>query len=83
MNNLKVALMQLLPEDNLSGNLDKGIEYCKRAKQMGADIALFPEMWSCGYTIPQNNDKLNNLAINSDDEFVLTFKKLAKELDMA
>lgn len=83
MNNLKVALMQLLPEDNLSGNLNKGIEYCKRAKQMGADIALFPEMWSCGYTIPQNNDKLNNLAINSDDEFVLTFKKLAKELDMA
>lgn len=83
MNNLKVALMQLLPEDNLSGNLDKGIEYCKRAKQMGADIALFPEMWSCGYTIPQDNDKLNNLAINSDDEFILTFKKLAKELDMA
>ena len=48
MNNLKVALMQLLPEDNLSGNLDKGIEYCKRAKQMGADIALFRK---CGLVV--------------------------------
>lgn len=83
MNSLKVALMQLLPEDNLAGNLEKGIDYCKRAKQMGADIALFPEMWSCGYNIPQDNNELNNLSISSDSEFILAFKNLAKELEMA
>lgn len=83
MNSLKVALMQLLPECNLSGKLEKGIEYCKRAKQMGADIALFPEMWSCGYNIPQNKDELDNLSISSDSEFILAFKNLAKNLDMA
>lgn len=83
MNNLKVALMQLLPEDNLAGNLEKGIECCRRAKQMGADIALFPEMWSCGYNIPQDNEKLSNLSISSDSDFISAFKNLAKELDMA
>lgn len=83
MNSLKVALMQLLPEDNLADNLEKGIEYCRRAKQMGADIALFPEMWSCGYNIPQDNEKLSNLSISSDSDFISAFKNLAKELDMA
>lgn len=83
MNSLKVALMQLLPENNLKGNLNKGIEYCRMAKKMGADIALFPEMWSCGYNIPDNASRLNDLAITSDSSFVLSFQSLAKELEMA
>ncbi len=83
MNNLKVALMQLIPEDSLSGNLDKGMEYCRRAKKMGADIALFPEMWSCGYNIPQDYKKLNDLSISVDSDFIYSFQSLAKELEMA
>lgn len=43
MNNFKVALLQLLPEKNIDDNLKKGIEYCKIAKEKGADIALLPE----------------------------------------
>jgi len=31
-------------------NLAKGVEFCRRAKAMGADLALFPEMWNVGYT---------------------------------
>ena len=46
--NLKVALLQIAPENTLEQNLKKGLEYCGKAKQMNADIALFPEMWSTG-----------------------------------
>jgi predicted amidohydrolase len=31
-------------------NRIKGEAFCRQAGQMGADIALFPEMWSIGYT---------------------------------
>lgn len=44
MNSLKVALLQILPEENISMNLEKGIYSCKEAKKLGADIALFPEI---------------------------------------
>ena len=81
--NLKVALLQIAPENTLEQNLKKGLEYCGKAKQMNADIALFPEMWSTGYTIPENIDELKKLAVTADSEFVKSFGQLAKELDMA
>ena len=51
MDQLKIALLQISPCGSLEGNLEKGIKFCRQAKKMGADIALFPEMWSCGYDI--------------------------------
>lgn len=81
--NLKVALLQIAPENTLEQNLKKGLEYCRKAKQMNADIALFPEMWSTGYTIPENIDELKKLAVTADSEFVKSFGQLAKELNMA
>ncbi len=44
----RIALLQLLPENSLEGQLEKEIAACRRAKEMGADLALFPEMWSDG-----------------------------------
>ena len=35
-------------------NIFNGIKACREAKANGADIALFPEMWSSGYTFPHN-----------------------------
>ena len=81
--NLKVALLQLLPKNTLEENLQKGVQHCKKAKEMGADIALFPEMWSVGYNIPENIDELKASAISADSEFMRSFAALAKELDMA
>lgn len=75
-----VALLQLLPEKSLEENKVKGIEACRKAKQMGADIAVFPEMWSIGY---DPNKLSNDFAVSPDDGFVKTFGELAKELDMA
>lgn len=83
MKNLKVALLQLMPEKTIEGNLKKGTEYSKKAKEMGADIALFPEMWSIGYSIPDSVDALNLSAVSVTDEFVNSFGELAKELNMA
>lgn len=83
MNNLKVALLQLLPEETLEGNLQKGLKYCKKAKKMGADIALFPEMWSTGYCIPTDGEELKANAVSGESKFVRAFGRLARELDMA
>jgi predicted amidohydrolase len=81
--NLKVALLQIMPEDSLEGNLQKGLEYCRKSKEMGADIVLFPEMWSVGYNIAEDIDELKTSAISSDSTFVNSFGKLAKDLNMA
>ena len=83
MNHLKVALMQLLPENSIDGNLKKGLEACKKAKAMGADLALFPEMWSIGYNIPNDIEEMKAIAVGVDSAFVRSFEELAKELNMA
>lgn len=48
---LTVALLQLSPPGpDWRANLVTGAAACRRARAIGADIALFPEMWSNGYT---------------------------------
>ncbi len=81
--NLKIALLQLLPGDSLEDQFQIGKTACEKAKNMRADIALFPEMWSDGYAIPQNAAAINELSIPSDSAFVHGFSKLAAELQMA
>ena len=81
--NLRIALLQLLPGGNLNEQLIKGKDACLKAKEMGADIALFPEMWSDGYFLPQEEGAVDELAIAADSEFVCSFSTLAKELQMA
>ncbi len=83
-NLLKIALLQIAPCETLNGNLEKGIRYCEKAKEMGADIALFPEMWSNGYHIYNRPvDVWKAEAISIDGDFVNTFGHLAGELKMA
>ncbi|MBR4288189.1 MAG: carbon-nitrogen hydrolase family protein [Clostridia bacterium] len=83
-NHLKIAFLQIAPCGTLEKNLEKGIAACKKAKEMGADIALFPEMWSCGYDIYDRSPEVwKQDAISSDSDFVKTFRDLAKKLSMA
>lgn len=84
MNELHIALLQIAPYNSLEENLEKGIRYCTAAKEGGADIALFPEMWSNGYNIygrPVEEWKAE--AVAADGAFVRAFGSLAKTLDMA
>lgn len=84
MKKLRIALLQIAPEGSLSANLQKGIAYCRKAKERSADIALFPEMYSCGYDIYSRPPKEWVCeAISLDNDFVSAFAKLSKELDMA
>lgn len=88
MESLKVALLQLKPAGTLEGNLKKGAEACRKAAAMGADIALFPEMWSNGYGIPSKwgppvPENWKDEAVPADGEYGNTFAALAKELNMA
>ena len=76
---MKIALLQILPAGSLDGNREKGVEACRKAKALGADIALFPEMWSNGYDIPEDAEALQRAAVPADGEFVSEFGKLAAE----
>lgn len=80
---LKIALLQLLPGKTLEEQLQLGIAACERAKALGADIALFPEMWSCGYSIPRDKEKLESLALTAQSSFICNFAALAARLEMA
>ena len=81
--NLKIAFLQLLPGGSLEKQLRKGISACEEAKNLGADIALFPEMWSDGYYFPQDEETLSGLSITADSDFIENFRKLAAKLQMA
>ena len=84
MERLKIALLQISPCGSLDNNLEKGIQSCRQAKKMEADIALFPEMWSCGYDIYSRTAyKWMKDAIPADSAFVESFRYLARELNMA
>lgn len=84
MLNLKIALLQLTPCATLEANLQKGIDACQKARSLGADIALFPEMWSNGYNIYNRPvSEWTAEAIPADSEYVHAFGNLARELDMA
>ena len=83
MNEFRVAMLQLMPEPTLEGNLRKGLDACAKAKEMGADLALFPEMWSTGYRIPEDLTQLQAAAVCADGDFVRAFASRARELCMA
>jgi predicted amidohydrolase len=85
---IKIALLQMMPSaTDLSANQSKGEAFCRSAAAMGADIALFPEMWNIGYT-PCPSDAEGRaawraLALTQPGEYVTRFRDLARELDLA
>ena len=76
---IKIAFVQLLPGINLDENLAIGKKACVEAKEKGSDIALFPEMWSDGYYLPQDEKEVNSLAISKDNDFINGFRGLARD----
>ncbi len=94
MKTLKVALIQksALP-NHPQRNLHLGIQYIKEAKVLGADLVLFPEMWSHSYSPPFKGAFDNpydpaheterkswlNSAISQHDDYLKEFGRAAKE----
>jgi N-carbamoylputrescine amidase len=89
MGTLRIALLQMTANGtDQDANLLKGLAFCRRAKALGADIALFPEMWNIGYTPydaaePGTREAWQARAVGADSEFVCRFRELARELGIA
>jgi N-carbamoylputrescine amidase len=82
---LQVALLQLVGCGyDRSASLARGQAACRAAAAAGADLALFPELWSTGYAfIDGAVGRWRAQAIARDDPWVLAFSCLAEELGMA
>jgi predicted amidohydrolase len=84
---LRLALLQLKAEETQAESLRRGLDACRDARAQGADIALFPEMWSIGYAIvedPEGGDRhFREPAISMDDAYIGEFQFAARRLKMA
>ncbi len=83
----KVALLQIAPDvHDPSKNLAKGLQYCREAKRLGADLAVFPELWSIGAKPCPAGARGQRLwmrsAIGRNGDFFRGFAALAQELGM-
>ena len=89
MSKLNVALLQLFSSGyGQDANQFKGEQFCRQARELGADIALFPEMWNIGYQLPDPSqpgqvELWQRHAIDRAGAFVGSFRQLARELDLA
>jgi predicted amidohydrolase len=88
MSSLRVALLQpRSPGPDPHRALREGERACREAAGLGADVALFPEMWQVGYApCPADDagrDAWSALATETDGPFVGRFREVAAELDMA
>jgi predicted amidohydrolase len=88
MSLVRVALLQMTAcGSDQDANGAKGEAFCRRARERGADIALFPEMWNIGYSpCPSDGDgrtRWQAQAIGPEDDFIARFRELAKELQLA
>jgi predicted amidohydrolase len=88
MKMLKIALLQLSPQADAHAAMARGLEACEQAAKAGADIALFPEMWSNGYaTFDYRNVAAGGTwmagAVRSDSPFVNAFQNAARRLKLA
>ena len=85
---LKVGLLQLTSKGlDQKKNMVKGEEFCRIAKRMDVDIALFPEMWNIGYNLidpkeEKAKEKLLQYAIERDSWFTGYYRKLASKLEI-
>jgi len=83
----RVALLQLSPfGDDQGKNLAKGVRACCEAKALGADLAVFPELWSIGATLcpldPEGRRRWIASAIDQKSSLFQTFATLARDQEM-
>jgi predicted amidohydrolase len=82
---LRIALLQLVGCGyDRQASLARGEAACRAAADAGADIALFPELWSTGYAfIDGDLTRWRAQEIAREDQWVHAFSGLATELHMA
>jgi predicted amidohydrolase len=84
MASLTVALLQLRsPGCDPGAAWREGERACREAARLGADLALFPELWQVGYELGEGGGRLRELATDGGGPFVFRFAQLAAELGIA
>jgi predicted amidohydrolase len=78
----------MIEDGSKEDNQRKAMEYCRQARKAGADIALMAEMWNMGYRsfdpkVEGAKEAFYNLAQPTTGEWVHSFSRLARELNMA
>lgn len=72
---LKISLAQIeVKTADPQVNLEKTKLYCKKAKEQGSDLIVFPEMWTVGFNWDYNRDHANE-----HGETLEEVKKIATE----
>lgn len=91
---MRLALLQPVSHGaDREANLLGGVEACREVKNRDADLALFPEMWSIGYTFPKQSlqdpaplldpSEFAGIAEPAEAAWVGAYRELAAELEMA
>jgi len=82
---LRIALLQLAGSGyDREASLARGLAACRRAAAAGADVVLFPELWSTGCFFSDGDlGRWRAQAIARDDPWVVAHADLAAELGMA
>jgi N-carbamoylputrescine amidase len=82
---VRIALLQLAGFGyDRDASLERGLSACRRAAAAGADVALFPELWSTGYSFADGDlGRWRAQAMACDDPWILAHADLAAELGMA
>ena len=82
--NFNVAMLQIAAvRDDQDKNLARGVEACLEAKELGADLVLFPELWDIGASPapldPEGRRTWIASAIDRKSSFFQTFASLARD----
>jgi N-carbamoylputrescine amidase len=82
-----VALLQISPVGaNSDENLEKGITAVRKAKELGGDVAVFPELWSIGCTPcpldARGKKRWEQSALDQRSRFFQEFQNTARNLSI-
>ena len=83
---LHIACLQLRPASNLEESIETGLHACETAGELGADVIVFPEMWSNGYSSALDSSgqrHFNGPAQTIDGEYLKAFRETARHLKVA
>ena len=74
-----VACVQYISA-GIQENIARGLEACKQAKALGADLVLFPELWSIGY---DKQYMYPTYALDRESDVIKQFQDQARESEIA
>lgn len=79
---MRVARLGIVQFESIIGDVDANIGKAEKAiaeiSELGADIAVFPEMFTTGYNMNLIGDRLHNLALTLESHEV---KRLLEALN--